>query len=546
MRRLVKALRQACGAVLARMDAWANALYTWRHNPLYHSGAIAVAAFVVLLATGLYLLLFYRIGAPWASVDRITDQVWAGRWIRSLHRYASALVVAATAVHALRMFAQGRSWGPRALAWVSGVMLVAVVLACGWTGYVMVWDEHALLLAAEGARLFDVLPLFSEPIARAFTGERPMPAAFFFLNLFAHIALPVGVALVLWVHVSKVARAKLLPPRPLLWGTVGLFTALSVLWPVSMAPEADLLAIPGTAPLDLFYGFWLPFTRPLDARVAWGIVLALSGLALAVPFLTHPAAGRAPEPSVVVERHCTGCEQCYHDCPWEAISMVPRSDGRDGYVARVDPALCVSCGICAASCAPMGVGPPGRTGRDQLADVQRFVATVRPAPGDVVLVACGRGAGGVASAGGGVGSANSGSGADGSLPGVAGFLGAPVLPVSCAGTLHTSVVEYLVRAGWGGVLVVSCPPRDCWNREGAVWLEERLFNGREAELKERVDRRRVRVAYAGLGEPLAVAAALQDYRTDVRAMGVADAEVEIAVDTECEAPLVSVAEEALP
>ena len=528
--------------VLARADAWANALYTWRHNPLYHSGAIAVAAFVILLATGLYLLLFYRIGAPWASVERITGQVWTGRWIRSLHRYASALVVAAAVVHALRMFVQGRSWGPRALAWLSGVVLVAVVLACGWTGYVMVWDEHAFLLAAEGARLFDVLPIFSEPIARAFTGERPMPPAFFFLNLFAHIALPVGVALVLWIHVSKVARAKLLPPRPLLWATVGLFTAASVLWPVPMAPEADLLRLPGTAPLDLFYGFWLPLSMGRDAMAVWGVALAATALALAVPVLTRPRAGRTPAPSVVEERHCTGCEVCYHDCPWEAISMVPRSDGRDGYVARVDPALCVSCGICAASCAPMGVGPPGRTGRDQLDAVRAFAARAAPRAEDVVLVACGRGAGGIASGGG--------AGRMGTAPGdmataVPEYLGAPVLEVSCTGTLHTSVVEYLVRSGWGGVLIVSCPPRDCWNREGAVWLEERLFHGREAELKERVDRRRVRVAYAGSGEPLLVASALQAYRDDLRALGVAEGEADVVIEVACELPDVSVAEEAV-
>ncbi|NIP82298.1 MAG: hydrogenase iron-sulfur subunit, partial [Gemmatimonadetes bacterium] len=55
--------------------------------------------------------------------------------------------------------------------------------------------------------------------------------------------------------------------------------------------------------------------------------------------------------------------------------------------------------------------------------------------------------------------------------------------------LHTSVIEYLVRAGAGGVMVVACPPRDCWNREGVTWLEERVYNEREAELKDRVDRR---------------------------------------------------------
>src|SRR3970040_2168756 len=68
--------------------------------------------------------------------------------------------------------------------------------------------------------------------------------------------------------------------------------------------------------------------------------------------------------------------------------------------------------------------------------------------------------------------------------------GAPVLPVDCAGSLHTSVVEYLVRSGAGGVLIVACPPRDCQNREGPKWLEQRLYHEREAELKDRGGRPR--------------------------------------------------------
>src|SRR5690606_27562306 len=104
-----------------------------------------------------------------------------------------------------------------------------------------------------------------------------------------------------------------------------------------------------------------------------------------------PATGVRPPPSVVDERLCTGCEQCSRDCPYEAITMVPRKDGRAGLVAQVDDALCVSCGICAGSCAPMVVGPPGRSGRDQLAGVKEFIARVKPHADEVVVVACGNG-----------------------------------------------------------------------------------------------------------------------------------------------------------
>lgn len=50
------------------------------------------------------------------------------------------------------------------------------------------------------------------------------------------------------------------------------------------------------------------------------------------------------------------------------------------------------------------------------------------------------------------------------------------------------------------MIVCGCPPRDCTSREGPKWLNERLFNEREAELQSRVNRQRVRVATFAPGD----------------------------------------------
>jgi ferredoxin len=491
-------LRRSAWRPLSTLDAAFNRLYGWRFNPLYQSGALAVILLVVVAVTGLYLLLYYRIGAPWESVERITGQVWAGRWIRGLHRYASDALLVAVGVHAVRMFAQGRTWGPRALAWLSGVALTGLVLLCGWTGYVMVWDVQAQALAVAGARMLDALPLFSEPIRRTFVGEAPMPGQFFFLNLFLHIAVPVGMGLVLWVHVSRVSRPTLVPPRPVWVTAVAALCALSVLWPVAMAPAADLLRMPGSVPLDVFYAIWLPLVQALPGWAGLAALAALTALVLSIPFWVRPSGDRRPPVSTVDERLCTGCVQCSLDCPYEAITMVARTDGRAELLAEVDPARCVSCGICAGSCAPMGVGPPGRTGRDQLADLRRQLAEAPPAPGEIVVLACDHGTGDRAS---------------GWSP-----AGARVEPISCSGNLHSSVVEQWLRAGAAGVLVLACPPRDCWNREGPGWAGERLFHDREAELHRRVDKSRVRLAYASRGERSAAEGEIADFRAHLAAL----------------------------
>jgi coenzyme F420-reducing hydrogenase delta subunit/NAD-dependent dihydropyrimidine dehydrogenase PreA subunit len=270
-----------------------------------------------------------------------------------------------------------------------------------------------------------------------------------------------------------------------------------------MDPAADAFRIPERAALDIFYAFWLPVTRFMPAGAVW--VLGLSA------------------------RLCTGCEQCYLDCPYEAITMKQRTDGRDGVYAVVDPALCVSCGICAASCAPMGIGPPGMTGRDQLERVKEFVRLLHPDPREVVLVGCARGAAGFETL-----AAQEANGGEPPAHAPGTFDGSRIFQVPCAGNVHTSVIEYLVRAGAGGVLVVACHPRDCWSREGPRWLEERMYHDREAELKERVDRSRLRVFHASVGEDRELAVAVADFRESVRRLAAAEAEAEIDIDLECE------------
>lgn len=484
---------------LAHLDALANRWYTWRFNPLYQSGTVVVALYLTVVITGLWLIVFYRVGAPWESVARLTANLWIGNWVRGLHRYASDGAVVATAVHALRLFAQGRSWGARTLAWETGALLLLLLFICGWTGYVMVWDTFGEYLAREFARMADRLPIFSEPISRAFTGERPVPSVVFFITLFAHIGIPLAMGVVFWLHVKRLARPALLPPRPLMWTIIGALAAISIVRPLTMAPEANPFVLPAEIPVDLFFAFWMPLTRDLGGGTALAAMALAFGLLLVVPVFTARRATTDLPPSTVDEDVCVGCVQCSLDCPYGAIEMIPRVSPRSDIVARVDPDLCVSCGICSGSCAPMGVGPPGRTGRDQVAAVQSFASADVRHPGEIVVIACHHGAG--------------------AFGATLAARGGVLYPVRCAGNLHSSVIEMLLRGGAGGVLVLACPPRDCWNREGPRWLGERIHHGREAELQDRVDRARVRIAYANEAEPGLAIAALGAFAADVAALG---------------------------
>jgi ferredoxin len=509
-------LERAARRTITALDAAATRVYGWAWNPLHQSGTVAVAMLLVLIGTGLYLLLYYRLGAPAASVARLAADPWLGAWMRTLHRYASDLFVVAGALHAMRMFAQARSWGPRTLAWVSGLFLFVVGLVCAWTGYVMAWDTFGERLAREGARLFDVLPIFSEPLSRIFAGDRPVPSAFFFVNLFAHIALPLAMGAGLWLHVSRLVRPAFLPPRRLTWSIIGALTLASILLPAALGPAANPYVLAESTPTDLVAAWWLPLSEQLPAGVAWGAALAVTLVALFVPRLTRRPREGSWAPSHVDTRLCTGCNQCPQDCPWEAISMVKRDDDRPTLVALVDPARCVSCGICAGSCAPMGVGPPGRTGREQLTALRSGVppGAGAAARAPIIAVCCAQ-----------------------APPAHVDALrarGAFVHLVSCVGNLHSSVVELFVRQGAPGVVVCGCPPRDCVGREGPKWLKERFFNDREAELQPRVDRQRVRLATLAPGDLAGTLAAFDAFARDVAALRTPDRETDVELETLCD------------
>lgn len=501
--------------LLVHLEAGLTRLYGWRWNPIHQAGTVSVLMLLVLLGTGLYLVLVYRVGAPAASVARIAADPWLGAWIRSLHRYATDIFILAAVIHGARMLAQDRSWGPRTLAWISGICLFGLGMVLAWTGYVMVWDSFGERLAREGGRLLDVLPILSEPVSRIFAGDGPVPSAFFFVNLFIHIALPLGLGAALWLHVSRLARPVILPPRRLAWGIVGALTIASILLPAPLGPAADPLHLVSSTPADYVVAWWLPLSERLSPGMAWALVLALTGLLLLVPrFTRRPRTGRWA-PSVVDPRLCTGCNQCPQDCPWDAITMVARDDDRPTLVAHVDPTRCVSCGICAGSCAPMGVGPPDRTGRDQLGMLRAVTLPALAGSGSMpaVAIACAR--------------------APESHLQALRALGAHVHPVSCVGNLHSSVIEFFIRGGAPGVMAFGCPPRDCVGREGPKWLDQRLFHEREAELQPRVDRNRVRTGTIAPGDLAGTVSAWTHFIGELAPLGTPVPAQDLELEVEC-------------
>jgi coenzyme F420-reducing hydrogenase delta subunit len=116
--------------------------------------------------------------------------------------------------------------------------------------------------------------------------------------------------------------------------------------------------------------------------------------------------------------------------------------------------------------------------------------------------------------------------------------GASTLVVPCVGSVHTSLIEILLREGAAGVMVCGCPPRDCVNREGPKWLHERVFNKREAELQPRVDRRRVCLATFAPGDLAGSLAVFGAFALRIALLDRPGRDAEAMLEAECDPVLI--------
>ena len=457
-------------------------IFTSRYNPLYRSGTLAVGLLFVLLITGLYLSFFYSVSEPYESVVAIDQQRWLGRWIRALHRYSTVAAIVAVAFHTLQLLSQGKTWGPRTLAWVVGVLLTVLLFASAWTGYVMVWDRHGQVVAIAGASVLGAIPFLHDTVGSAFNGITPMSAGFFFMNLFLHVALPLMMIFCLWIHTSRLSRAVWFPGKTLLVYTTGCLVLLSCCAAPPLLEKADLLRLVGRLPIDWSVTSWLLFLDRYGVGAALAVLTIPPLFLLSIPMWCRPKRGAERLPSSVDIERCTGCTQCALDCPYDAITMVPKKDGRR-LVAVVNTAYCVSCGICGASCTESAVGPPNRTLRDQLITFEQALSNASQTPKkiELMVVAC-----------------TNNTELSQQLACYAGKRDSVrFLTVECCGCLHSETLEMML-ANTERVALIGCPARNCYNRDGLELLSDRIYEKRVPFLARDIDRQRILItAYSG-------------------------------------------------
>jgi ubiquinol-cytochrome c reductase cytochrome b subunit len=109
------------------------------------TGSVLMLLLGIQLVTGVALTLFYVPSPEFAheSVRYIMERLTFGRVLRGLHYFGASFIVVAAIVHMVRVVALGSSKKPREVTWLTGVVLLLVILAFSLTGYLLPWDQKA-------------------------------------------------------------------------------------------------------------------------------------------------------------------------------------------------------------------------------------------------------------------------------------------------------------------------------------------------------------------------------------------------------------------
>src|SRR5438105_14952734 len=109
-----------------------------RHSIWYYFGGMTLFLFAVQVATGILLLLYYRPSSEGAfeSVQFIITEVKFGSLIRSIHSWSANLMIATLFIHMFSVFFLRVYYPPFEFSWISGVVLLFVVIFFFLCGYV--------------------------------------------------------------------------------------------------------------------------------------------------------------------------------------------------------------------------------------------------------------------------------------------------------------------------------------------------------------------------------------------------------------------------
>jgi quinol-cytochrome oxidoreductase complex cytochrome b subunit len=175
----------------------------------WYLGTLSLGTFMILVATGIPLMLYYHPSVPQAYADMKDLQfvVSAGVFLRNLHRWSAHAMVLLVFAHMFKVFYRGAYRAPREFNWVIGVVLLIVTLFLSYTGYLLPWDQLAYWAITVGSNIMSAVPILGQKMRFLMLGGNTVNANALLRFYVLHcVILPLAAILLIGVHFWRIRK----------------------------------------------------------------------------------------------------------------------------------------------------------------------------------------------------------------------------------------------------------------------------------------------------------------------------------------------------
>jgi quinol-cytochrome oxidoreductase complex cytochrome b subunit len=178
-------------------------------------GSATLTAFLVQLVTGVILAMYYKPSPAEAhsSIEHITHDLTLGWLVRGMHRWGASVFIILMFMHMGRVFLFGAYKYPRELNWIIGVLLLAMGLGEGFTGYLLPWDQTSYWATVVGININGTAPFLGPFIAQFLQGGASINAdtlaRFYSIHM---LLIPGAIFALIGLHLYLVIRLGVTSP----------------------------------------------------------------------------------------------------------------------------------------------------------------------------------------------------------------------------------------------------------------------------------------------------------------------------------------------
>lgn len=147
-------------------------------NWLFSLGSMAAFLLILQAITGAFLAFYYSPSPDHAynAVNYISKEVAFGGFVRGLHHWGASAMVIVVCLHLLRVVVYASYKPPREITWITGVLMLLIVLGFGFTGYLLPWDQKAYWATVVGVKIAGTTPIIGDFVGKTLRGGEEIGA----------------------------------------------------------------------------------------------------------------------------------------------------------------------------------------------------------------------------------------------------------------------------------------------------------------------------------------------------------------------------------